>query len=289
MRNRSNIVSFEDALKHGQSASHQGQTSALDSADAHHLSQIFHIEFDQDPFADAPASAAVDAAIFTFEDEEDEANGSGKKGFFKKLSEKRNAKKREAAKAKADKQFDSSMIGSSAKSADTDAGPRAALHQYQMGSSQKRATRMQSRNLNPSGIAFSLPRSIKLPNFSKRTIGALISLVCVAILAASLYTPAQHYYKQVRERDRLAAEYAAVSERNDSLQEIVDSLQSKSGIEDKAHKDFGLVKDGEKAGSVSGIEVERELDFEANIPPGSISAPETWYSGFLDFLFGYQS
>ena len=32
----------------------------------------------------------------------------------------------------------------------------------------------------------------------------------------------------------------------------------------------------------------KDVDFIANVSPGSITAPETWYSAFLDPLFGVE-
>ena len=53
-----------------------------------------------------------------------------------------------------------------------------------------------------------------------------------------------------------------------------------------AHEEFGWVKSDETAGSVTGIDVEKESDFRANIVSDSIDPPDTWYSGILDPLFG---
>ena len=46
------------------------------------------------------------------------------------------------------------------------------------------------------------------------------------------------------------------------------------------------MKSDETAGSVTGIDVEKESDFRANIVSDSIDPPDTWYSGILDPLFG---
>lgn len=117
-------------------------------------------------------------------------------------------------------------------------------------------------------------------------VASLVVSVCLVFSCAFLYGPAQQYYQEVRERDRLQAEYTAVQQRNDALQDEVDTLSTNEGVEDRAHEEFGWVKSDETAGSVTGIDVEKESDFRANIVPDSIDPPDTWYSGILDPLFG---
>ena len=107
---------------------------------------------------------------------------------------------------------------------------------------------------------------------------------------AFLYPPAQQYYHALRERDQLAAEYAALEERNGALESDVSSLQTDAGIEDRAHEQFGWVKKGEDTANVRGLDLDEDeaSTFRANITPGSVEAPETWYSPFLDALFGVE-
>jgi cell division protein FtsB len=125
--------------------------------------------------------------------------------------------------------------------------------------------------------------------FPKWLANVLTAVVCLAVALAFLYTPAAQCYAQMRERDRLSAEYAAVVARNEVLQQSVDSLQSETGIEDRATEQFGMVKSGENAVSVSGLESTNDTQtFTSTITPGSIEAPDTWYSGVFDAIFGYE-
>ena len=50
------------------------------------------------------------------------------------------------------------------------------------------------------------------------------------------------------------------------------------------------MKKGEETANVRGLDLDEDQasSFRANITPGSVEAPETWYSPFLDALFGVE-
>lgn len=208
--------------------------------------------------------------------------------------------------------------GGGSGNSDSDGGPRAALYKGKMGSSQKKSSKMQSKTKSKSAKA-PKPKSgkaekgrgamaaaagklasvqAKAPSVSlsdktqstlKRFAKPLAAVAVLALFVVALYGPAQQYYVQMRETDRLEAEYAAVSQRNDSLQSEIDSLKTDEGVEDRAHEDLGYVKSGEETASVKGIEIDSgDEGFSSNVTPGSVPAPETWYSPVLDVLFGYS-
>lgn len=304
MSNESTVLSFEDAkLRAGRTRrssaarSHSRSSNQSDSAanatspKQGSLAYVFDMSFDGDGVLDAAddfANAALDVTDADIEGAEEEIGTASKRGLLARANDAIANKKRQMKKAKAEKAFEKSM-GPSRASAPTDAGPRAALYSAKMGAKHKHATRMQQTDKAwGSNLSFSLP-SISLPEIPRKIMATLCALGCVALLLGMLYTPAQQCYQQLRERDRLTAEYHAIVERNDSLQTIVDNLNSDEGIEDKAHSEFGLIKRGESAGAVTGFTVDDPSEFQANIAPGSVPAPETWYSGVLDFLFGYSS
>ena len=81
-----------------------------------------------------------------------------------------------------------------------------------------------------------------LPRFAA---AGLAVVACLAVGCVMLYGPAQQYYQEIRERDRLQAEYAAIEQRNSAIQNEVDSLSTSSGVEDRAREEFGWVKEGE--------------------------------------------
>ena len=117
-------------------------------------------------------------------------------------------------------------------------------------------------------------------------IAAAVAAFCLVFTVSFLYPSAAQLYHSVRERDQLQAEYAAIEQRNDSIQASVDALSTDAGVEDRAHQEFGWVSKGENAVTVYGLDLDSDSTFTASIVPGSIPAPETWYSKLLDPIFG---
>lgn len=215
--------------------------------------------------------------------------------------------KRAFTKKRADQAFDKAygegVTGATAAAAQA-GGPRAAVYKTQMGASHKRAAKIQQKAHGARGAGAGAAAGGRASDtFGK--IGAVFAKIvdgkapamlvragvvcaCCLVMCVSLYAPAQTYYQQVRERDRLTAEYAAISDRNDYLQSSVDYLQTDQGVEDKARSDFGLVQDGESTAAVVGVEAEDSSIFVANVAADSVPAPDTWYSGVLDAFFAYQ-
>lgn len=159
-----------------------------------------------------------------------------------------------------------------------------------MGAAHRRSARMQdgasehgaSKKRRATGFFSSLKSS---PKF----IASAAVAACLVLSCTFLYPAAQQYYQAVREHDRLEAEYAAVEQRNAAIQNEVDSLQTGEGVKARAHEQFGWVGEGEQTATVRGIDVdEGSSSFLANITPGSVQAPETWYSPVLDVLFGVE-
>lgn len=194
--------------------------------------------------------------------------------------------KRTKAKAKAGKEF-ARRYGDSGPS-DASAGPRAAVYKGEMGSQHKRATRMQgdsavSQGAGSSGKAGRPKRKITTSRWFIASCGVA---ACLAFCCMFLYTPAQQCYQEMRERDRLELEYQAIVDRNEKLQQSVNYLSTDAGVEDQARADFGWIREGERAVSVSGLTVDEEINFTANIVSSDVKPPRTWYSDFLDPIFG---
>ena len=204
--------------------------------------------------------------------------------------------RRKRQKGRADKKFDKQFGGGSRTSDAAATGSRAAVYKGEMGSNHKRAARMQNdaagktrtfslAALNPLAVLSAWKRS---PKF----IAGTGVLVCLLLSCWFLYAPAQQLYHSVREHDRLEAEYAAIEQRNASLESEVGALQTDAGIEDRAHEQFGWVPEGYQTANVHGLSDDggegSGSGFTANIVPGSIEAPETWYSPVLDVLFGVK-
>lgn len=165
-------------------------------------------------------------------------------------------------------------------------GPRAAVYKGEMGASHRRFSRMQQKDSSRSGRV-KMPEA-KRPLFARAPfVVACATVLCLGLGAAFLYGPAQQLYTDIRERDRLAAEYEAVTERNAAIEAQVEALSTEAGIEDAARTQLGWVHEGEHAVSVSGLaEKDATSEFRGNIVSEDIVAPDTWYSDLLDPLFG---
>ena len=201
--------------------------------------------------------------------------------------------KRKLAKSKAERAFNKRYGGerSGASGGAGDAaqpGSRAAVYKGEMGSSHRRAARMQNAgSADPSRkrSALSVPQFFRSP----KLVASAAVVACLAFACVFLYPSARQYYLSVRECDRLQAEYDAIDQRNAAIQSEVSALETDEGVADRARKELGWVKSDEHAVTVRGLE-EKEDDstFTANIVAGSTEAPETWYSVWLDPLFGVE-
>lgn len=272
---------------------------ALDPSSSHHGGPFRETA----RLSDSSASRASERVVERYEEDfpaegddhpsDDEA--SRKKGPFADMMEKARRAKRSRDKERAGKKFASQYGGDSSSTGAASAGPRAAVYKAEMGSQHKRAARMQGEGApratdQAPGLREASAKESGLPSFvSSKPFMVLCGVaVCLAFCCAFLYTPARQYYQEMRERDRLALEYEAVQQRNGNLEDSVAYLSTDEGVEDQAREEFGWVKEGERAVSVSGVEVEEESNFTANVLSSDIEPPDTWYSGILDPLFGVE-
>lgn len=196
--------------------------------------------------------------------------------------------KRKHAKDKADRKF-ARQYGGGGDAAPGEGGSRAAVYKGEMGSAHRRSSRMQneesssaSRRTRGGDSQKPASRLVRKPWF----IATAVTAFCLVFTVSFLYPSAAQLYHSVRERDQLQAEYAAIEQRNDSIQATVDALSTDAGVEDRAHQEFGWVSKGENAVTVYGLDLDDDSTFTASIVPGSIPAPETWYSKLLDPIFG---
>ncbi|WP_303132222.1 septum formation initiator family protein [uncultured Olsenella sp.] len=113
---------------------------------------------------------------------------------------------------------------------------------------------------------------------------ALVVLVVLVVVAASLYGPVKGYYAARRSGEDLQRRYDELSEKNDSLQGDLKSLTSKEGIEDEARK-RGYVQEGETSVTVEGLDGQGKADPSA---PVEYQDTRAWPTKALDFVFGYD-
>lgn len=196
--------------------------------------------------------------------------------------------KRKHAKDKADRKF-ARQYGGNGDAAPGEGGSRAAVYKGEMGSAHRRSSRMQNEESSSASRRTRGGDSQKLASRLVRKpwfIATAVTAFCLVFTVSFLYPSAAQLYHSVRERDQLQAEYAAIEQRNDSIQATVDALSTDAGVEDRAHQEFGWVSKGENAVTVYGLDLDDDSTFTASIVPGSIPAPETWYSKLLDPIFG---
>ena len=117
----------------------------------------------------------------------------------------------------------------------------------------------------------------------------LVVLGILVLCCVVLYPVGRDYYHSLREGQRLEAQIEAVNERNKTLEEEAESLQTDEGIEAQARNDYNYVKKGEHAASVTNAQGSSgSTDLPAQIDEDDIHAPQTWYYTVLDVIFFYS-
>ena len=229
----------------------------------------------------------------------DSASARGAASSSRSLRERSAERKRKRDKERAGRMFSKQFAGT-ANSDASENGPRAALFKGEMGRTQRRAARMQTGSaaaaaaFAPLAVLGAIPELLGRVFKSKKSLVIAFIIGCIVFLCAFLYTPTQQYYQSVRETARLQAEYEAVTARNDVIAEENAALQTDAGVETELRERYNYVKAGEETANVSGLSAEASRNESADsvqgiVASGSVKAPDTWYSGVLDAVFGYTS
>ena len=194
---------------------------------------------------------------------------------------------------KADREFAKNVVADPKPA--SEAGPRPGLYKGEMGRTHKKSARMQAQASPAAGTkAARFPRfSLSAWRESSHFLPSVAVVLCIVLAVGFIYPAAKDAYTSLRQKDQMAAEYQAIQDRNDEIQDRIDTLSAPAGMEDLAHTDYGWVKSGEKSVSVS-REGSSTITADATsqtaaIASGSVPAPTTWYSPVLDVLFGYSS
>ena len=110
----------------------------------------------------------------------------------------------------------------------------------------------------------------------------LLCIVVGVLVAAAvlLYGPAATYYRAWRAGLDLQAQYDALAQSNDQIQQQNDALLTREGIEEEARR-RGYVGAGE-----TGVVVEGLPDDSAS--PSDATPEYPWYVGVGDVIFGYE-
>jgi cell division protein FtsB len=205
--------------------------------------------------------------------------------------------KRSLRHRKADREFESHVPASAQENAAEHAStPRAGVYKGEMGRTQRKSARMQAEaTSNGKKKRFALPFHISLGSFRNSRPARISALVCACLILACafVYPSAKDAYTAIRNQDQAQAEYQAILSRNDEIQNRINLLKTDEGMEDLARSEYGYVYANENAVKVIGLGSQSiAADAEnqtAAIASGSVPAPDTWYSPFLDKFFGYDN
>lgn len=164
-----------------------------------------------------------------------------------------------------------------------------------MGKSQKKATKIQSKqDSKRNHLRFDLgfnPYKLTVHFFSKiGKVGKAFLFICLFVLLTGVfcYPSTKTFYNETRNTEKLAIELSALNDRNATLKSNVDALNTDQGIEDKAKSDYGYVKNGEGSALVQGIERSKENNLPKFVDVDDIKADGSWFTPFLDLIFGYE-
>ena len=123
------------------------------------------------------------------------------------------------------------------------------------------------------------------PMRRRRVIRVLVVILAVIVM---LYRPARDYYIAWRTGYTLTVRYEALAEENEELNDDLERLMTREGIEDAA-RERGYVMPGETSVKVEGLDenVGEESSGKAADVTGEEDLP--WYIHVGDFIFFYRS
>ncbi len=116
--------------------------------------------------------------------------------------------------------------------------------------------------------------------------GGVAVAAVILLMAAALYGPARDLYIANRKLDAMQKTYDALQAENSTIQEELDYLQTREGIENEARA-RGYVEPGETKVVVNGLSNEDAEVYELE----EIEVPDEspWYIRVLDAVFDYES
>ena len=135
------------------------------------------------------------------------------------------------------------------------------------------------------------PRSkAAAPRFGLRP--ALLAIVVVLVLGVTVYPPLQAYYSALRSNGALSEHLDDVTASNASMQDQVDSLMTREGIEDEARR-RGYVAEGDTAVDMSGVQDSSDPSTDTTVrvsgtDDASGQQQEPWYIKLFDVVFRYD-
>lgn len=116
-----------------------------------------------------------------------------------------------------------------------------------------------------------------------------IALGVILALAIVVYPPVCSLYSAARSNAILSAKLSEATTTADTLQNEVDSLMTREGIEDEARR-RGYVSEGETAVDMSGVEDSGSASSDSTVTESTGGSEEDpWYIQALDFVFRYDA
>lgn len=225
------------------------------------------------------------------------ASGSGARNRSQGTSSRRDDSvvseaRRKVRSSRVDRQYDRT-IGreEAARASQEQSGSRAAVYEMKMGREHRRSAHMQERSGRSSSRA---GVSSFFERFNFMRAGAMVLLLFGA-LALFVYEPAANWYNETRSLQQLQAQYELTAENYNHVKADVDYLSTEEGMADYAHQQLGWVRSGEHSVTVKGLSSESQDNSSSTsvvqaLSQGNAQAktPDTWYSGVLDVVFGYD-
>ena len=147
------------------------------------------------------------------------------------------------------------------------------------------ARERRSRNLVP---ALSLPRLRVFDRVSVRTARIIAVVVIVAALALMIYPAARELFISQRDLERANIELTEVNDRNQQIQDDINTIKTDEGVESYVREQFGWIKEGEHAVTVTGVPSTTES--ESLLMPEDVNATEveptsSIFTGILSTFF----
>ena len=114
---------------------------------------------------------------------------------------------------------------------------------------------------------------------------AIVPVLVIAFAAVIIYPSAKSYYIADRDKQLVEAEYALVQERNQELQDEIDTLKTDEGIENQARAQYGYSYEDENSVVVEGID-NSALELPDQVSASDVKLEENAWTQFCDMIFG---
>ncbi len=252
------------------------------------------------------ASSRMSMGAFSEEEERrQEAKGNGAHGArnsraqrqknetaFGKLTHKMRS-------AKAERLFERNVPAGDARSSQPEQSSRAALYEMKMGKDHRRSAHMQDdAKSGKSRFSFAGFNPLSLLVGTRGGQWACVAMIAMAFSVFILYQPIADWYNEGRSLQQLQAQYKISSAEYEQVKADVDYLSTDEGLADYAHEQLGWLKSGEHSVNVVGLTDEESQSSTSSssasttqslaLASAKAQTPDTWYSGVLDVIFGYE-